>query len=133
MRKADEHRLIHLIKAQKSNLLSHLREKKSESPLAYLLTEQFSPELLYLQTKWASLMSYGLTTELLPSQSVILLYDIKYKPSLNEPKMSLDPSNSILKWRSMKLTTNLIKSHSPPTFAWTPYETITSIARQLSI
>jgi hypothetical protein len=37
----------------------------SESPLARLLSERTSPELLYLQTKWASLMSYGMTTDLL--------------------------------------------------------------------
>lgn len=41
------------------------REKKSESPLSHVLTERSSPELLYLQTKWASLMSYGMTTDLL--------------------------------------------------------------------
>lgn len=34
-------------------------------PLAALLPERTSPELLYLETKWASLASYGLTTELL--------------------------------------------------------------------
>lgn len=32
--------------------------KKSFSPLAGLLTERSAPELLYLQTKWGSLMSY---------------------------------------------------------------------------
>jgi len=34
-------------------------------PLATLLPERTSPELLYLETKWAVLMSYGLTTKLL--------------------------------------------------------------------
>lgn len=34
-------------------------------PLATLLPERTSPELLYLETKWAALMSYGLTTKLL--------------------------------------------------------------------
>jgi len=34
-------------------------------PLATLLPERSSPELLYLETKWAALMSYGLTTKLL--------------------------------------------------------------------
>jgi len=35
------------------------------SPLAQLLTECTAPELLYLETKFASLMSYGLTVDLL--------------------------------------------------------------------
>ncbi len=42
-----------------------VRSEHSESPLAHLLPERTSPELLYLQTKWASLMSYGMTTDLL--------------------------------------------------------------------
>jgi hypothetical protein len=41
------------------------QEKKSFSPLAECLPERTAPELLYLQTKWASLMSYGLTVEYL--------------------------------------------------------------------
>jgi hypothetical protein len=56
------------------------QEKKSFSPLAALLPERSAPELLYLQTKWGSLMSYGLTAEILADvlpmqtnvQSVIL-------------------------------------------------------------
>jgi len=39
--------------------------KKSFSPLAECLPERTAPEMLYLQTKWSSLMSYGLTVELL--------------------------------------------------------------------
>ncbi len=35
------------------------------SPLAKLLTERTAPELLYLETKFASLMSYGLTVDIL--------------------------------------------------------------------
>ena len=38
---------------------------KSFSPLAEKLPERTSPELLYLQSKWSSLMSYGLTVNLL--------------------------------------------------------------------
>jgi hypothetical protein len=38
---------------------------RSFSPLAKLLCERTSPELLYLQSKFASLMSYGLTVKLL--------------------------------------------------------------------
>ena len=41
------------------------QSQRSFSPLAEHLPERTAPELLYLQTKWASLMSYGLTVELL--------------------------------------------------------------------
>jgi hypothetical protein len=41
------------------------RNKGSVSPLAKLLRERTSPELIYLETKFASLMSYGLTVDLL--------------------------------------------------------------------
>jgi hypothetical protein len=37
----------------------------SFSPLAMLLPERTTPDLLYLETKWAALMSYGLTVKLL--------------------------------------------------------------------
>ena len=40
-------------------------QKRSYSPLAQKLPERTTPELKYLQTKWASLMSYGLTTDIL--------------------------------------------------------------------
>src|SRR3954469_17415863 len=35
------------------------------SPLNLLLTERIAPELLYLETRWASLVSYGMTAGLL--------------------------------------------------------------------
>jgi len=38
---------------------------KSFSPLVTILSDRTSPELNYLQTKWASLMSYGVTTNIL--------------------------------------------------------------------
>jgi hypothetical protein len=38
---------------------------KTFSPRAELLPERISPELLFLETKWASLMSYGMTSKLL--------------------------------------------------------------------
>ena len=41
------------------------QEKRSFSPLADLLPERTAPELLYLQARWASLVSYGLTVDLL--------------------------------------------------------------------
>lgn len=37
----------------------------SFSPVANLLTERIAPELSYLETKWVSLMSYGMTVNLL--------------------------------------------------------------------
>ena len=39
--------------------------RTSFSPLAELLQERSSPELVYLETKFAALVSYGLTVELL--------------------------------------------------------------------
>ena len=38
---------------------------RSFSPLAHLLSDRTAPELLYLETKFASLISYGLTVDLL--------------------------------------------------------------------
>jgi hypothetical protein len=40
-------------------------ETTTFSPLATLLPERTTPELLYLETKWAALVSYGLTSTLL--------------------------------------------------------------------
>jgi hypothetical protein len=37
----------------------------SFSPLSQILTERMSPELSYLESKWASLISYGMTAKLL--------------------------------------------------------------------
>ena len=42
-----------------------LQPTRTFSPLANLLTERTAPERLYLESKFASLMSYGLTTKLL--------------------------------------------------------------------
>lgn len=41
------------------------QKQNSFSPLANLLSERTAPEFVYLQTKWASVMSYGRTAELL--------------------------------------------------------------------
>ena len=38
---------------------------KTFSPLNLLLTERVAPELLYLETRWASLVSFGMTADLL--------------------------------------------------------------------
>jgi hypothetical protein len=40
-------------------------DSHSYSPLAHLLSERISPEYLYLETKLAALMSYGLTVKTL--------------------------------------------------------------------
>ncbi|MBV9491800.1 MAG: hypothetical protein JO069_19065 [Verrucomicrobia bacterium] len=40
-------------------------DAKTFSPLAELLPDRTLPELLFLETKWASLLSYGLTSKLL--------------------------------------------------------------------
>lgn len=41
------------------------RKTKSTSPLAQLLSSHISPELSYIEAKWSSLLSYGLSTKLL--------------------------------------------------------------------
>src|SRR5712691_1905958 len=41
------------------------RKTTSFRPLSALLTESAAPELLFMETKWASLVSYGLTVEAL--------------------------------------------------------------------
>jgi len=41
------------------------RETRSVSPLAEVLKERTAPEMVYLESKFATLMSYGLTVELL--------------------------------------------------------------------
>src|SRR3954447_14156152 len=40
-------------------------DSQTFSPLAELFTEHTAPELLYLETRWASLISFGLTAALL--------------------------------------------------------------------
>jgi len=40
-------------------------ETKSFSPLTQLLSERTTPEMLFLETKWSALMSYGVTADLL--------------------------------------------------------------------
>jgi hypothetical protein len=41
------------------------RKTTSFRPLSSLLTESVAPELLFMETKWASLVSYGMTVEAL--------------------------------------------------------------------
>lgn len=61
------HRIIRL--HLQSNRLFHCSCQehltRSFNPLAILLPERTSPELLYLESKYASLMSYGLSVKLL--------------------------------------------------------------------
>lgn len=40
-------------------------DTRTVSPLRELFTERVAPEMLYLQTRWASLVSYGVTVDLL--------------------------------------------------------------------
>ena len=42
------------------------RKTTSFRPVTALLSESVAPELLFMETKWASLVSYGLTVEALP-------------------------------------------------------------------
>src|SRR3954451_2546102 len=43
----------------------HPADSTTFSPLAELFTEHIAPELLYLESRWASLISFGMTTTLL--------------------------------------------------------------------
>jgi hypothetical protein len=52
-------------------------ETESFSPLAELLPEHTTPELLYLETKWASLSSYGMSVKLLQD---VLPFDEPLEP-----------------------------------------------------
>jgi len=45
--------------------LCQQRETRSSSPLSEVLKDRTAPELVYLESKFAALMSYGLTVELL--------------------------------------------------------------------
>ena len=68
-----QHPIVYRTLFGKLNLVSHRlydcpcqkHGRQSSSPLAQLLTSHCSPELQYLETKFASLMSYGLSFELL--------------------------------------------------------------------
>jgi hypothetical protein len=68
-----EHPIVYRTLFGKLNLISprfydcacQNQGRHSSSPLAQLLTTHCAPELLYLETKFASLMSYGLSVELL--------------------------------------------------------------------
>lgn len=56
---------IHIRSPQIIECACRKHETLSSSPLAKLLTERESPELLYLESRWASLMSYGVTASIL--------------------------------------------------------------------
>jgi hypothetical protein len=47
------------------NCQNQTKTTQTFSPLAQLLSERTTPELLFLETKWASLVSYGMTTKLI--------------------------------------------------------------------
>ena len=57
-------------------------ETLSSSPLTKLLTDRVSPELLYLESRWASLMSYGVTASLLEEVFPIQILPAKTGESL---------------------------------------------------
>src|SRR5712692_880978 len=50
---------------QQAKTPQHTNKQISFSPLAKLLPERTAPEFVYLQTKWAAVMSYGRTAQLL--------------------------------------------------------------------
>jgi hypothetical protein len=53
------------LKSARFRSCSCQKEKKSFSPLSQLLVKKASPELMYLESKWASLMSYEMTAKFL--------------------------------------------------------------------
>lgn len=56
---------LHLISPRLYDCSCQDKYRHSSSPLAQMLTTHCAPELQYLETKFASLMSYGLSVELL--------------------------------------------------------------------
>ena len=57
--------IVNLSSPRLHNCQCHKEKTKTFSPLNQWLKEKNSPELLYIETKWASLMSYGSTAKLL--------------------------------------------------------------------
>lgn len=55
----------------------HNGPAKTFSPLNELLPDHIAPELLWLETKWASLVSFGVTTDLLKD---VLPIDMRLNP-----------------------------------------------------
>jgi hypothetical protein len=75
----------------------------SFSPLATLLPERTTPDLLYLETKWAAFMSYGLTVKLL--QDVL---------PLDEPLEAVTIRNHVLKLaQRLRENCGLISTRKP--------------------
>ena len=56
---------LHILSPRLYTCTCQPQQKRSFSPLAEVLPERTAPEFHYLQSKWASLMSYGLTVDLL--------------------------------------------------------------------
>jgi hypothetical protein len=63
-----------------------VHDTQSFSPLAVLLPEHTTPELLYLESKWAALASYGMTVKML--EDVL---------PMDEPLLSVTIRNHVLK------------------------------------
>jgi hypothetical protein len=62
---------------------------KTFSPWAERLPERTTPELLFLETKWCSLMSYGLTAELL--QEVLPMDSALHASTIRERSPAVAP------------------------------------------
>jgi len=56
---------LHLASPRLYTCPCHANDRHSFSPVADLLPERSAPELRYLQAKWAALVSYGVTVDLL--------------------------------------------------------------------
>lgn len=56
---------LHILSPRLYTCTCQPQEKRSFSPLAEILPERTAPEFRYLQSKWASLMSYGVSVKLL--------------------------------------------------------------------
>lgn len=56
---------FYICSCQQAKTPPHTKKLSSFSPLAKLLPERTAPEFVYLQAKWAAIMSYGRTSQLL--------------------------------------------------------------------
>ena len=60
-----ERRSFKSVYNSRKSIAISVHEMLSSSPLSKVLVERTSPELLYLESRWASLMSYGVTASIL--------------------------------------------------------------------
>src|SRR6202043_4056312 len=84
-------------------------DTKTFSPLAELLPNHTLPELLFLETKWASLMSYGMTLKLLqvvlPIDEPVNTYPLESDPP-ESPALQTERFKQLVadRGRSLKLS-----------------------------